>query len=42
MPPSSDNYFGEHEQVPPSDDMEVEEATPTRLHDPKTGLWFTS
>ena len=41
MPPSSDNYFGEHEQVPPSDDMEVEEATPTRVHDLETGLWFT-
>ena len=41
MPPSSDNYFGEHEHVPPSDDMEVEEATPTRVQDPKMGLWFT-
>ena len=41
MPPSSENYFGEHEQAPPSDDMEIEDATPVKMYEPKTGLWFT-
>ena len=41
MPPSSENCFCEHEQVPPCDDMDVEEIAPTRVYDPEMGLWFT-
>jgi hypothetical protein len=40
MPQSSENYFGEHEQVPPSEDMDGEDTAPTRVYDPKTRLWF--
>ncbi|CAD6265874.1 unnamed protein product [Miscanthus lutarioriparius] len=29
------------EHVPPSDDMDAEDASPTKMKDPETGLWFT-